>query len=497
MNAQQALHRDLLRYPDRLYIGGRWIAPSTGSMIDVVSPTTETVSVRVAEAKPADVAAAVAAARQAFDHGPWPRMSHAERAGYLEAVAHEVAKRSTDFARALPNETGILHTFASAGSQNLPRVYEYYAGLAESFPFIERRVPGPSGGGGVGLLVREPVGVVATIIPWNGPAALIAYKISPALLAGCTVVIKSAPEAPTSGYIMAEAIEAAGLPPGVVNIITADREASESLVRDPGIDKISFTGSTAVGKRIASICSERMVRYTLELGGKSPAIVLDDYEVDKAAAAIARATIVLTGQICYSISRVIVERRRHDDFVAALSQCFREVRVGDPYEAATQMGPLAMRRQRERVESYIAKGRADGATLVTGGGRPKGLTRGFFIEPTVFGNVRNDSTIGREEIFGPVISVIPADNEAQAVEIANDTVYGLNACVFTHDSTRAYRVARQLRSGTVGHNGVRTDPSIAFGGFKQSGVGREGGVEGLLPYLETKTVLLDGDPAMR
>jgi aldehyde dehydrogenase (NAD+) len=494
MNAEQAVRPNLLHHPERLYIGGKWTVPSTQSMIDVVSPTTEKVSARVAEAKPADVAAAVAAAREAFDHGPWPRMTHAERAGYLRAIAREVAQRSTDIARVLPNETGILHTFASAGAQDLARVYEYYAGLAESFPFVDRRVPGPAGGGGVGLLVREPVGVVATIIPWNGPATLIAYKISPALLAGCTVVVKLAPEAPTSGYLVAEAIEAAGLPPGVVNVITADREASESLVRDPRIDKISFTGSSAVGKRIAAICSDRVARYTLELGGKSPALLLDDYDVGKAAAALARATIVLTGQVCYSISRVIVDRSRHDDFVDALSQCFREVRVGDPYEAGTQMGPLAMRRQRERVESYVAKGRAEGATLVTGGGRPKDLDRGFFIEPTVFANVRNDSTIGREEIFGPVISVIAADGEAQAVEIANDSVYGLNASVFTNDSARAYRVSRQLRSGTVGHNGVRTDPSIAFGGFKQSGVGREGGAEGLLPYLETKTVLLDSDP---
>ena len=494
MNAVPVASATPIRFPDRFFIGGEWVKPSSEGMIEVISPTTEQLYVRVAEARKADVAAAVTAARRAFDEGPWPRMTHVERAGYLRAIAREVAARAKDFAFASPNEVGILHTHATAGAQGLPGVYEYYAGLADTFPFYERHVPGPSARGGRGLLVREPVGVVATIIPWNGPSTLIAYKISPALLAGCTVIVKSSPEAPSAGYIMAEIIEAAKLPPGVVNFVTADREASESLVRDPRVDKISFTGSSAVGKRIASICSERVGRFTLELGGKSAAVVLDDYDVATAAESISQSARVLTGQICYSISRVIVDRARHDDFVEALGASFRKIRIGNPFEAGTDMGPLAMQRQRERVEYYIAKGREEGATLVTGGGRPKHLDRGFFIEPTVFGHVDNRSTIGREEIFGPVISVIPADSEAQAIELANDTIYGLNASVFTTDSRRAYRVSRQLRSGTVGHNGVRTDPSIAFGGFKQSGIGREGGREGLLPYLETKTVLLDADP---
>jgi betaine-aldehyde dehydrogenase len=376
----------------------------------------------------------------------------------------------------------------------LAGVYEYYAGLADTFPFEERRQPGP-GSAKVGLLVREPVGVVAAIIPWNAPSMLIAYKIAPALLAGCTVILKASPEAPGAAYIFAEVCEKIGLPPGVVNILTAERAVSELLVRHPDVDKVTFTGSTAAGRRIASICGERIARCTLELGGKSAAVILDDYDIGTAAASISGTARFMTGQVCSSLTRIVVTRKRHDEMVDALSASFSTVKVGDPFDAATQMGPLAMRRQRDRVEGYIAKGKEEGATLATGGRRPAGLNRGFYIEPTVFGNVDNHSTIAREEIFGPVLSVIPADSEEAAVQIANDTLYGLNASVFTNDTERAYATARRLRSGTVGHNSFRSDFAIAFGGFKQSGLGREGGTEGLHPFLETKTLLMDAEPA--
>ena len=285
------------------------------------------------------------------------------------------------------------------------------------------------------------------------------------------------------------------MPPGVLNVVTADREVSELLVRNPDIDKITFTGSTAAGRRIASLCGERIARCTLELGGKSAAVVLDDMDLQTAAGAIIGAECFLTGQVCSSLTRIIVSRSRHDELVEALASTFSQVRVGDPFDPQTQMGPLAMDRQRDRVEGYIAKGIAEGATLATGGGRPKDLERGYYIEPTVFGNVDNQSTIAREEIFGPVLSVIAADNEDHAVTLANDTIYGLNASVFTNDVDRARQVAGQLRSGTVGHNAFRTDFGMAFGGFKQSGLGREGGTEGLLPFLETKTVILSGEPS--
>ncbi len=324
---------------------------------------------------------------------------------------------------------------------------------------------------------------------------LISNKIAPALLAGCTVVLKSSPEAPGEGYIMAELAQAAGLPPGVLNVVTADREVSELLVRDPRVDKITFTGSTAAGRRIASLCGERIARCTLELGGKSAAVILDDMDLGTAAQTLARAECFLSGQVCSSLTRIVVSRSRHDELLEALAGTFSQIRVGDPFDAQTQMGPLAASRQRDRVEGYIAKGVADGATLATGGGRPKDLERGWFVEPTVFGNVSNSSVIAQEEIFGPVLSVIPADNEQDAIRVANDTIYGLNASVFTNDVDRAREVAGQLRSGTVGHNAFRTDFGIAFGGFKQSGIGREGGEEGLRHFLEVKTVILEGTPA--
>jgi aldehyde dehydrogenase (NAD+) len=323
---------------------------------------------------------------------------------------------------------------------------------------------------------------------------LISHKIAPALLAGCTVVLKSAPEAPGEGYVFAEVAEEVGLPPGVLNVVTADREVSELLVRDAGVAKITFTGSTAAGRRIASLCGERIARCTLELGGKSAAVILDDMDLEKAAKTLARAECALNGQVCSSLTRVIVSKHRHDELVDALASTFSQTRVGDPFDEQTQLGPLVSERQRDRVEGYIAHGVAEGATLAAGGGRPTDLDRGYYVEPTVFGNVDNGSTIGREEIFGPVLSVIAADSEQDAVRTANDTIYGLNASVFTNDVDRARAVARDLRSGTVGHNAFRTDFGMAFGGFKQSGIGREGGKEGLLPFLETKAVILEGTP---
>ena len=350
-------------------------------------------------------------------------------------------------------------------------------------------------GSGFGLLVREPVGVVGAIIPWNAPLPLILIKVAPALLAGCTVIVKVSPEAPGAGYLMAEIAEEVGLPGGVLNVITADREVSELMVRDHRVDKIAFTGSTAAGRKIGAICGERVARCTLELGGKSAAVILDDADMNAAAMTLAGAECFLSGQVCASLTRIVVPRQRHDEFADALAAAFSAVQVGDPFDAATQMGPLAMERQRDRVEHYIAKGIEQGATLVTGGGRPKHLTRGYYIEPTVFAGVDNKHVIAQEEIFGPVLSVIPADNDEDAVDIANDTIYGLNSSVFTNDVDRAREVAGQLRAGTVGHNAFKTDFGIAFGGFKQSGIGREGGKEGLLPFLETKTVILDGPPS--
>src|SRR5579862_8520294 len=480
-----------ISHTDRFYIGGQWVAPSSDATIKVIDSDTEQVYFAVPEAQAADISRAVGAAREAFDTGRWPWLTHEQRAGYLRAIGAELSRRGADLGEIWPRESGVLHAIARYGGIGAEQTFNAFAALASTFPFEE---PAKPSDGQFGLLVREPVGVVGAIIPWNAPMHLISNKVAPALLAGCTVILKNSPEAPGAGYLIAEAAEAVGLPAGVLNVVTADREVSELLVRDPRVDKITFTGSTAAGRRIASICGERIARVTLELGGKSAAVILDDYDIGTAAQSIAGNATMLTGQVCSSLTRIVVPRTRHDELVEALAASFSQVRVGDPFDAQTQMGPLAAERQRDRVEGYIAKGIADGATLATGGGRPKDLDRGWYIQPTVFGNVSNKSVIAQEEIFGPVLSVIPAADEDDAVRIANDTIYGLNASVFTNDVNRARQVAGRLRSGTVGHNAMRTDFGVSFGGFKQSGIGREGVHEGLPHFLETKFVILEGQP---
>ncbi|BBZ15464.1 aldehyde dehydrogenase [Mycobacterium branderi] len=481
-----------LRHPDRFFIGGEWVLPTSRKRIDVIQPATEEVYVTVADASADDMDRAIAAARAAFDSGPWPRLTPKERAGYLRDIGMEITRRAGELSHIWTSEMGIVHAIARETVPGIGAAWTSYADLADDFQFVERLQPQ---GGQVRLLAREPVGVVGAIIPWNGPLAIIAHKAAPALLAGCTVVLKMSPEAPGAGYMMAEIAESVGLPPGVLNVITADREVSEQLVSDARVDKIAFTGSTATGRRIASICAERIARYTLELGGKSAALILDDYDLATAADSLSASTRRMTGQVCSALTRVIIDRRRHDDFVDALADSFSKIRVGDPFDDSTDMGPLAMQRQLDRVQQFIAAGVAGGAKLVTGGRRPPELNRGYFIEPTVFADVDHRTQIAQEEIFGPVLSVIPAENLDEAIHIANDTIYGLNASVFTNHEDRAYEVSRALRSGTVGHNAQRADYGIAFGGFKQSGVGREGGREGLLTYLETKAIILNGEPS--
>ncbi|GAA0603220.1 aldehyde dehydrogenase [Sporichthya brevicatena] len=482
-----------LAHPDKFFIDGAWVDPSTSDTIQVIEAATEQPFYTVAEARETDVSRAVGAARAAFDEGPWPQMSHAERAEYLRAIAAAVDERVDDMVEIWPRESGIISAVVKPVMTEIPAAFTYYADLADRFAFEEAVTPTGSVGT-TGAIVAEPVGVVGAIIPWNAPMTLIAFKLAPALLAGCTVVLKGSPEAPGAPYVIAEIAEQVGLPKGVVNVITADREASEALVRDHRVDKIAFTGSTAVGRRIAALMADRIGRYTLELGGKSPAIVLDDIDLAEAADALVGGTCFLSGQICASLTRVIVSSGRHDEMVELLAERFSRVKVGDPFDPSVQMGPLATATHRDRVESYIALGRSEGATLAAGGGRPNGLDRGWFVEPTLFGNVDNSWRIAQEEIFGPVLCVIPARDEQDAVRIANDSIYGLNASVFTHDTDRARAIGRKLRAGTVGQNGNRADFGVGFGGFKQSGFGREGGVAGLYPYLENKTMILNQSP---
>ena len=478
-------------HPDKVYIGGAWRAAQSGRCIEIVSPNSEQVVAVVAEADEDDMDAAVAAARDAFDKGPWVNLSPAERMSYLKRMADHLRARQDEIAKAWTAQMGGLASFAGPMTAGSTMTFNNIIAMAESFAFVEQR---PTMGAAVGLVAYEPVGVVAAIAPWNGPYGIMLNKVAYALASGCTVIMKPSPETPLEAYIIAEAAEAAGVPAGVVNLVCGHREASDHLVCNPSVDKVSFTGSTLAGKRIASVCGERIARCTLELGGKSAAIVADDFPIDAAAGLLTGTITMMSGQVCAMLSRVIVPRKRHDELAAAISAEMKKVVVGYSDDPTTQLGPVAMKRQLERIEMYIEEGKKT-ADLITGGGRPAHLNRGYFIEPTLFANVKNDSRIAQEEIFGPVLSLIPCEDEEDAIRIANDSNYGLNGSVLTNDHERANRIARRDRTGGFGQNGLRMDFGLPFGGFKQSGVGREGGLEGMMSYLELKTILLDGQPA--
>jgi len=479
-------------HPDRLFIGGDWVEASSGRSIEVVSPDTERVVAQFAEADEQDMDRAVAAARRAFDEGPWPGMAPAERQAILRRMGKEIAAREPELARAWTLQIGGLASAAPMLTSVGTKSFVHMVDLMDHFAFAEQV---PSVTAQAAIIAREPVGVVAAVAPWNGPFPIMASKLVNALVARCTVVMKPAPETPIEAYILAEAAEAAGVPPGVVNLVCGHREASHHLIANPAVDKVSFTGSTAAGKRIASTCGERIARVTLELGGKSAAVVREDFPLEEAAAILARTITVMSGQVCAMLSRAIVPRKSHDRLADLIKSEMERIVIGHSDAPETQLGPLAMKRQLERVESYVEEGRRT-ADLVTGGGRPSHLNRGYFLEPTLFANVDNGSRIAQEEIFGPVLSLIPCEDEADAIRIANESSYGLNGAVLTRDVDAAYRVARAVRTGFFGQNGMRMDYTLPFGGFKQSGIGREGGVEGLMAYLETKTILLDGKPTV-
>ena len=474
-----------IKAPHSFFIGGQWQKPAGSGKLSVISPVTEEVVLTFAEATPQDVDRAVAAAREAFDRGPWPRMSVQERGAALLKVAELLKARQPELAQLWTTQVGAAISFTRYVSGQPAELFEYYGNLIRSYPLVDER---RRDNGGLVRVVKEPVGVVAAITPWNAPLVLLCYKVAAGLAAGCTIVAKPAPETPADAYILAECIEAAGLPPGVFNVIPAGRETGDYLIRHPGIDKISFTGSTAAGRHIAAVAAERFVRTSFELGGKSAAIVLDDADVGQVLKSLVPYSMPITGQVCFSLTRVLVPESRKRELLDAYVGAVKTVKVGDPQDPATQMGPLAMKRQLVRVQDYIGKGKAEGATLVLGGGRPKGFDRGYFIEPTVFSDVETSMTIAREEIFGPVVSFISYKDVDDALEKANSTMYGLHGAVYTPNAERGYEVARRVRSGSVTVNGMIVDPKMPFGGFKQSGWGREGGIEGLEPYFELKTV---------
>ncbi len=470
-----------------LYIGGTHEKPASTRMIDVRSPFTQELVGRVPAACEADVDRAVAAARHALEHGPWARMAPAERADVLDRLLMALQTRAADIASTVTLEMGCPISFSHAGQAfATTMVLQFYAELTRTFPFEETR---PSMIGSA-LVRQEPVGVAAAIVPWNVPLFTIMLKLAPALAAGCSIVVKPAPETPLDAYLLADALDEAGVPKGVVSLLPGGRELGEYLVTHPGIDKVGFTGSTAAGRRIAALCGERLRRVTLELGGKSAAIVCDDADLDAVIPLIVGAGTMNNGQACVAQTRILLPRARYAAGVAALAATVGNLRVGDPADMATEIGPLVAERQRDRVLGYVAKGKAEGARCVVGGGRPKGFERGWFVEPTLFADVDNRMTIAQEEIFGPVLCAIPYDDEADAVRIANDSEYGLSGSVWTNDAAHGIDIARRIRTGTYNVNFFMMAMTSPFGGFKSSGLGRELGPEGLRAYLEPKTICL-------
>jgi betaine-aldehyde dehydrogenase len=472
------------------FIGGQWRAPATPRRIDVISPYTEERMGGVPAAAPADMDIAIAVARKAFDYGPWPRMTIAERAAILRRIAAYLRERGPEIAQLISAEMGgplgRLGRAPGAPADLIDRV----AALAVATGDTNSR----EGLLGEALVRHEPVGVVAAIIPWNGPLTLLLMKFAPALVMGCTIVAKPSPEAPLDAFVLADACEAAGLPPGVFNLVPGGRETGEYLISHPGIDKVAFTGSTAAGRRIAEICGRDLRRCALELGGKSAAVALDDADpMLVASVAVPFGLAFNNGQACAALTRILVPRARQEEFVAAIEAEIAKLVVGDPADPATQVGPVVAERQRQRIEGLIASGREEGARLVIGGDRPA-FDKGWFVAPTLFADVDNGMRIAREEIFGPVGVVIPYDGgDEAAIGLANDTPYGLAGAVFSGDAGRAWEAVKRVRAGTMGVNGFAIDPALPFGGYKASGVGRENGREGLLAFTETKVVL--GAPA--
>ncbi|MEV0599515.1 aldehyde dehydrogenase [Streptomyces sp. NPDC050315] len=477
---------DLIEH-GQLYIGGGLVDPAGRDTIEVVSPHTEQVIGRVPHASRADVDRAVTAARTSFDSGVWADTPLEERIAVITRIKDAFAVRSEEFARLISAQNGTPYT-AGVMVQSLAAMMAWDAAItvARDFVYEERRqgVLGPL------LIRREPVGVVAAVVPWNVPQFTAAAKLAPALLAGCSAVLKVSPETPLDAYLLAEIATEAGLPEGVLSILPADREVSEYLVGHPGVDKVSFTGSVAAGKRVMEVAARHLTRVTLELGGKSAAVILPDADLDAAVAGITPFAWMLNGQACVAQTRILAPRSHYDEIAERFAAAASALKVGDPMDAATEVGPLVAERQRRRSLEYIASGQQEGAKVLAGGGRPAGLDTGWYVEPTLFGEVTPGMRIAREEIFGPVICLLPYEDEAEAVRIANDSDYGLSGSVWTADTERGIEVARRVRTGTYSVNTFSLDMLGPFGGYKNSGIGREFGPEGYGEYLEHKMIHL-------
>ena len=465
---------------ESIFVDGRWVASSGTGSIPVVDPTTAVAMGAVPSGSPDDVDRAVAAARSAF--AGWSQVPPAERGRYLSAIADGLERRSAELAELIAREVGM--PVDQCLDEQIPvEDFRINAELAATFAFEERAFDA--------LVIREPVGVVAAITPWNYPLSQIAAKVAPALAAGCTVVVKPSEVAPLNAFVLAEIVEEVGLPPGVFNLVSGDgATVGEALVTHPDVDMVSFTGSTRAGTRIGALAMQRVARVTLELGGKSPLVVLDDADLQEAVTYGVRDCFANSGQTCNALTRLLVPRASMAEAAAVAARVADSLVVGDPLVPGTDLGPLVSEAQRDRVRGHISRGVADGATLVAGGAEaPDGAGDGYFVRPTVFADVSNDMAVAREEIFGPVLSIIPFDDDEDAVRIANDTDYGLWAGVWSGDEERARRVARRIRAGGVSVNGAEGSGWTPFGGYKQSGLGRELGPHGLVEFLEVKALV--------
>jgi aldehyde dehydrogenase (NAD+) len=477
---------------DKLFIDGTWVDSSGAEVITVISPVTEQPFGVVPDGTREDIDRAVAAARRAFDEGPWRRLSVGERADNLSALARALERRSQEFASLISSQNGCPIMYSVPGEALGAVAYiDYIAEMIRTYQFTEVRA---GLGGSEVEITQAPVGVAVAIVPWNAPLLLAMLKVIPALAVGCSVVWKPAPETPLDCYLFAECVEEVGFPAGVINIVPAGREVGEHLVTHPGVNKVAFTGSTAAGRRIAALCGELLRPVTLELGGKSAAIVCEDADLAMTLPTLSAVSMMMSGQACVLQSRILVPRIFYQEFVEGLGAAYGQFPVGDPLDPGTMVGPLVSERQRDRVESYIVSGQEAGAKVVTGGGRPAHLDRGWFVEPTLFADVDNSMRIAREEIFGPVVCAIPYDGIDEAIAIANDSEYGLSGSVWSSDIERAQQIARQVDTGMMTVNGLAWEFNAPMGGMKASGLGREMGPEGLRAYLEYKTVSLPAGP---
>ena len=481
--------RDGLRLPwthvEDHYVDGRWVGASGDARTEVIDPATEEVWGSVPDATTADLDAAVGAAQRAFDEGPWPRLTPTERAAHLRRIADEVERRAEQLSWTNTRENGSPVAETAAAAANAASIFRYFAGLAGTLEAPDIR-PNPAGGAET-VVRRDPVGVCALIAPWNFPINLVVIKLAPALLAGCSVVIKPAPSTPLSIRFIIEAIEAAGVPAGVVNLVTGGGETGEQLVRHPQVDKVAFTGSTPVGRRIAAACGELLRPVTLELGGKSSAIVLPDAELDAMSSVLVRSCLRNTGQTCYISTRILAPASRYDEVVAMVTATISAAKQGDPFDPTTVFGPVATKTQYDTVLRYLDLARTEGARVTTGGG-PAEVERGYFIQPTVLADVTPEMTVAREEIFGPVLTILRYETVEEAIAVANSTDFGLGGIVFSTDPEAAMAVADRLDTGSVGINFFASNHSAPFAGRHDSGLGVEYGVEGLSAYLNYKSI---------